>query len=194
MNSGGLWKLLLELHWQHHRLDSPGCPHRGFLIDSWQLLVAIEPIKTAMLRLDPSTTCFTSTHLLFAHMCLQTRAYTLALPILGNDIFHFPRHTDKTYQPLMCSRHATSATFITAASGISDKLNYRDHLLYFLYGAMIYMVVKDWERALHFLEIVITAPVASGASMIQVEAFKKWILAGLLSKGRVSMTASLDAI
>lgn len=46
---------------------------------------------------------------------------------------------------------------------------------------MIYMKLKNWERALHFLDIVITCPTANTASMIQVEAFKKGILVNLLA-------------
>ena len=58
--------------------------------------------------------------------------------------------------------------------------------MYFLYGGMIYLGLKDWQRALLFLEVVIVAPTGNAASMIQVEAYKKWVLVGLLLKGMVS--------
>lgn len=48
------------------------------------------------------------------------------------------------------------------------------------------MGLKKWPRALLFLEIVITSPTSNNISMIQVEAFKKWILVSLLMKGSVS--------
>ena len=64
-------------------------------------------------------------------------------------------------------------------------MNYRDHLMYFLYGAMLYLGVKNWERALLLLEIVIMSPTQHTASMIQVEAYRKWVLVGLLLEGRV---------
>ena len=60
--------------------------------------------------------------------------------------------------------------------------------MYFLYGGMIYLGLKDWTRALLFLEIVIIAPTSNAASMIQVEAYKKWVLVGLLLKGTVSLS------
>lgn len=50
---------------------------------------------------------------------------------------------------------------------------------------MIYTKLGNWKRALHFLEVVITCPTANTASMIQVEAFKKWILVNLLANGQV---------
>ena len=88
--------------------------------------------------------------------------------------------------PYLSSRHDTSSTFITPESGLSAKLEYRDHLIYFLYGAMIFMALKKWKRALLFLEIVIMSPVANNVSKIQVDAYKKWVLISLLSKGNVS--------
>ena len=88
--------------------------------------------------------------------------------------------------PYLSSRHDTSSTFITPESGLSAKLEYRDHLIYFLYGAMIFMALKKWKRALLFLEIVIMSPVANNVSKIQIDAYKKWVLVSLLYKGHVS--------
>ena len=75
---------------------------------------------------------------------------------------------------------------MTEASGISAKLSYRDYLQYFLYGGMVYMALKEWRNALHFLGIVISTPGTSSVSLIMVEAYKKWVLVGLLENGRVS--------
>jgi len=151
------------------------------------------PIRTAMLRLDRSTSCFTSTHLLLIRLCLHTKAFQDALPILDNDIFHFPTvdHSSRTAPPRLCEYHESSSTFITTSSGLSHKLHYQDHLTYFLYGAMLYLGLKEWKRALLFLEIVIVSPASNTASMIQVEAYKKWVLVGLLLKGRASPSIRL---
>lgn len=75
---------------------------------------------------------------------------------------------------------------MTEASGVSSKLSYRDYLQYFLYGGMVYMALKEWRNALHFLGIVISTPGTSSVSLIMVEAYKKWVLVGLLEKGKVS--------
>lgn len=88
--------------------------------------------------------------------------------------------------PHLSSHHDSSSTFITPDSGLSAKLDYRDHLTYFLYGAMIFMGLKKWKRALHFLEIVIMSPVVNNISKIQMDAYKKWVLVSLLYKGHVS--------
>ena len=152
-------------------------------------MVAIIPVRTAILRLDPTGSCFTSTHLLFARLCLQAKAFQEALPVLDCDIYHFPTAPEKSsfvnFGHLPCSDHDSSAGYITTSSGLSDKLYHRDHLMYFLYSAMLYLTMKQWSRALLFLEIVIMSPSNSTASMIQVEAYKKWVLVGLLLKGGV---------
>ena len=165
------------------------CPFM-YLVDSLQLPLAIQAICTAMLRLDSTTSTFTSNHLMLVRLCLQAKAYHLAIPVLDNNIYHFPAQTFEkdflgTEQLLVCSRHETSSGYITIGSGISEKLSYRDHLQYHLYGAMVYLAIKNWERALEFLEIVIISPAANVASMIQVEAYKKRVLVGLLQHGKV---------
>lgn len=50
---------------------------------------------------------------------------------------------------------------------------------------MIYAAVKNYERALYFLEIVITTP-AMTVSHIMLEAYKKYILISLILNGKVS--------
>ena len=79
----------------------------------------------------------------------------------------------------------TSSTFITTSSGLSSKLGYREHLQYFLFGAMVYIAQKKWPRALTLLEFALISPVhGNTVSMIQVEAYKKWILVSILCHGR----------
>ncbi|KAL8826865.1 MAG: hypothetical protein Q9191_003537 [Dirinaria sp. TL-2023a] len=120
---------------------------------------------------------------------LPTRDFEAAKPVLDNDIFTFPTSSDKvaynSLHPYPCSTHDSSSTFITYFSGLTDKLSYKDHLLYFLLGGMIYTGLKDWDRALHFYEIAIMAPIINAPSMIQVEAYKKRVLVGVLAEGRL---------
>lgn len=58
---------------------------------------------------------------------------------------------------------------------------------------MIYIGLRDWERALLFLEIVIASPTINTTSIIQVEAYKKWVLVSLLLKGHVSLLSPLKS-
>lgn len=157
--------------------------------DSVQRRTVTTLIRTAILRFDPSSSCFTSNHLLLVRLCLECREYRAALPVLDKDIFHLPSspntESSQVNPPFLCSSHEFSSSFITSTSHISEKLDHTHLLRYFLFGAMIYTKLRNWTRALHFLEVVITSPTVNTASMIQVEAFKKWILVNLLANGQV---------
>ncbi|EFE42211.1 COP9 subunit 3, putative [Trichophyton verrucosum HKI 0517] len=153
-------------------------------------LLAIQPLKNALLRLDPSGSTLTATHTLFVRTCLKANACRAALPVLERPIFHIPTSVDRTYhkraQILPCVKDQSSSTFITDSSGLAGKITHQTYLEYYLYGAMIYMIRKEWDDALRFLHIVIAAPVTNTVSKIMVEAYKKWILVRLLAKGQVS--------
>lgn len=145
-----------------------------------------------MLRLDPSCAVFTSTHLLLVRLCLQARAYSCALPVLDKHICHLPTLTSRAHsnstQPLLCAEHGSSLSFMTDTSGLSSRLSYKDYLQYFLYGGMVYMALRRWRMAFHFLGVVTSMPTAGSISKIMVEAYKKLILVGLLEHGKVSDT------
>ncbi|KAJ5295182.1 hypothetical protein N7508_010003, partial [Penicillium antarcticum] len=152
-----------------------------------QPLLATRLIRDAMLRLDPSCAVFTSTHLLLVRLCLHAKAYSCALPVLDNHICHLPvmpMHPSSEL-PVLCAAHESSVPFVTDTSGLSSKITYRDYLQYFLYSGMVYMALKDWRKALHFLGVVVSTPVASSVSLVMVEAYKKWVLVGLLEHGRL---------
>ncbi|KGO65025.1 hypothetical protein PITC_042440 [Penicillium italicum] len=150
-------------------------------------------VKDAMLRLDPSCAVFTSSHLLLVRLCLQAKAYSCALPVLNKQICHFPISLERLSPgtSVLCADHSSSVSFMTEASGVSCKLSYREYLQYFLYGGMVYMALKEWRNALHFLGIVISTPSTSSVSLIMVEAYKKWVLVGLLEKGKLCPPPSI---
>lgn len=124
---------------------------------------------------------------MFVRLCLEARTFRAAKPVLDRNIYEFP----STYTAIqssdrfLCSQHDTSSGFINNQSELSDKLTYRDPLSYFLYGASIYMALQEWDRAITFLELVLTAPTKNNPSQLQVEAYKKWVLAHLHAHGVV---------
>ncbi|KAJ5122851.1 hypothetical protein N7526_009788, partial [Penicillium atrosanguineum] len=72
-----------------------------------------------------------------------------------------------------------------ASQAASKAWLYLDYLRYFLYGGMVYMALKEWRKAFHFLSVVISAPTVGSISMVMVEAYKKWVLVGLLANGKL---------
>lgn len=155
------------------------------------------PLTVALRRLDPSGATLTSLHVLFARLCLRGRLFREATIILDQKIRYFPSTSDKAssnpLHPYACSIHDISSTYITIKSGLTDKIDYRDHLKYHLHGAIMYMALKEWEKALLFLEIVLFTPTNNTASLIQVEAYRKWVLICLIVDGKVAKSARFIA-
>ncbi|KAJ5258094.1 COP9 signalosome complex subunit [Penicillium chrysogenum] len=182
--AGREWRLLVELVGQASQAASTA---------SRLPLLGATLVKDAMLRLDPSGAVFTSSHLLLVRLCLQAKAYSCALPVLNKQICHFPISLGRpSSEPsVLCADHGSSVSFMTEASEVSSKISYRDYLQYFLYGGMVYMALKEWRKALHFLGIVISMPTTSSVSLIMVEAYKKWVLVGLLEKGKLCPPPSI---
>ncbi|CAG8742606.1 13987_t:CDS:2, partial [Funneliformis caledonium] len=122
-------------------------------------VIAIKPLANALQRYAPTPNHLTNLHQMFIKECLLSRCYKQALPILKNDI--------------------------TEIDVPSTAIFYTDHLLYHYYGAMVYIGLKNYERALYFLRLVISAP-ASVTSQIQIEAYKKFSLVSLLLLGKIA--------
>lgn len=143
-------------------------------------------LSTALLRLDSSSATFTTLHLRFVRRCLLEGTPSQALPILEQNIFAYPQISPKNVpaEPLS-NEHDMSNAFITAASGFTEKILPEYVLEYYLLGAHVYIGTRNYQRARFFLESVMLHPTQQhAASTLQVEAYKKWILVGLLSEGK----------
>lgn len=146
-------------------------------------------IRNAILRLDPTSSTLTSTHHSFVRLCLHGKAFQEALPVLERTVYHIPANVEKGTAArstrYMCSEIESSAVYLNPEYGLTHKLTSRDYLEYHIYGGMIYMGLKQWEKAMSFLEVVLLAPTTtSTTSLVMVEAYKKWVLVGLLLNGR----------
>jgi COP9 signalosome complex subunit 3 len=149
---------------------------------------AIVLLHNAILRLDPTSSTLTSTHYHFIRLCLYARAYKEAANILDRSIYHIPASLDKasaarSYQYL-CSAQSSSA-YLTPGTSLTEKFNHRTYLEYNLYAGMIFIGLKEWEKAMFFLEVCLAAPSSNTASYVQIEAYQKFVLVGLLHNNRM---------
>lgn len=143
-------------------------------------------LSTALLRLDPSAATFTTLHLRFVKQCLSAGTPSQALPILDQNIFAYPQTVPKNVptEPFTTDFDLSNA-FITSDSGFTEKIKPEHVLEYYLLGAHVYIGARNFQRARLFLEHVILHPTQHHtASSLQVEAYKKWLLVGLLSEGK----------
>ncbi|KAI5776631.1 hypothetical protein EDC01DRAFT_681752 [Geopyxis carbonaria] len=133
--------------------------------DADKPIIAVIPLKKAILRSNPEE--FSFLHSLFAQMCLKAKCFRQAITILDIDVVDFP--SSKSKDPDF--------------TGKGTEITYQTVLNYYLYGAILYMGLKNWRRALDFLSYVVVAP-GNSCSTIQVEAYKKYVLAGLMLDGK----------
>ena len=152
---------------------------------------AIQLLPNAILRLDPSSSTLTTTHFLFIRVCLLARAYADAVTILDLPIYSIAgdiqrSSAGRTFKYL-CASHDSSSIYLNPSTGLSGRLSSKQYLEYHLLAAMCYMALRQYERALFFLEVVLTGPTASNVvSRVMLEAYKKWVLLGLLIHGELS--------
>lgn len=146
----------------------------------------LSPLSISMLRLDPTAGTFTTNHLRLLRLCLEMGVPSQALSILDKNIYAFPQVPTKNIpDDLLSEDHDLSNAFITAKSGHSLILKSEYVLEYYLLGAHIYIGMRDYSRARLFLEYVILSPSSQHAySAFQAEAYKKWVLVGLLAQGK----------
>lgn len=121
-----------------------------------QPITGVKTLQIAVTKLRSSSESLTPIHSEFVLLCLLSKTYNSALPILEEEIFETSSDAGNTS---------------------------RDVLLYYYYGGIAYIGAKDLKKALHFLKLAITIP-ASVLSAIMIEAYKKLILVSLLLHGR----------
>jgi len=116
----------------------------------------ISILARAVRRLQSTPSSLTPVHCDLAKLCLVSKCFTPALPFLDTDI-----------------------AVITKDNQQFEAVHL---LLYYYYGGCIYAALKQFDRALYFLEVAVTCP-AAAVSHVMLEAYKKYQLVGLLVHG-----------
>ncbi|CAO3590656.1 unnamed protein product [Absidia cylindrospora] len=134
-------------------------------------LIPLQPLSTLITRLSPPTnndaannnlgggTFLTIFHPALAKQCILTKMYQYPMPILNRDIVQVD---PKVYGTTI-----------------------EHYLEYHYYGAILYIGNKEYERAVEFFTLVISAPVQKAVSVIQLEAYKRYILVSLIAYGHL---------
>ncbi|CAD6448839.1 cd38d9f6-c3d7-435e-adbc-142e9d4496d3 [Sclerotinia trifoliorum] len=147
---------------------------------------AIPPIREPLLRIDPSGSVLTSNHLFLVRLALQTRCFTAITELLDKPVLYIPAKEPVSYTKFLCEADLPAQSYVTIKSGFTSKLKPLDVLEYFYYAGSVYIGLHKWDAALEMLEDAITYPVnEGGVSLVMVEAYKKWLLVGILQYGRV---------
>ncbi|KAF2743918.1 hypothetical protein M011DRAFT_471042 [Sporormia fimetaria CBS 119925] len=161
-----------------------------------QPALAIAPLRAGMMRLDTTTGTFTSTHLQIIRLCVETRQYAAAVPILDNYIHSItptlPANVTNMEYGCLANEHLTSGEYLQLRFGHSDlplATTLGKVQEYYVLGAMAYIGIHDFKKARDFLEHVLVTPSNQGGTTgLFLEAYKKWVLVSLLVDGSATQT------
>lgn len=138
-----------------------------------------------MLRLDPSGSMFTSTHLTLAKFAYEQGHIEPALKVLDRDITFYPGMSGQKDAKFLFDEDNPSPSYISVDTGLTDSVKSATVLEYNLVCGLCYTARKDWAKAQKAFERVITHPSRDkGLSQIMIDAYKRWLLVGLLKDGR----------
>ena len=142
----------------------------------------------AMQRMDPSLATLTSNHLHLINLSFSTQSPSPSLVVLDKDLHTtFARaSTNQESQPPLSIPHLSSTSYILPSLGLTERMTLDLVQQYYMNGALIYIVTRNWSRAAFFLEHVLSTPAKENANYLMVEAYKKWVLVKLLLHGTVS--------
>lgn len=150
---------------------------------------AIQLLNNAILRIDPTSSTFSSTHYSYVYLCVRAGAFADAFNIIDLPIYHIPGGLDKQSEArsykYRCSEQS-SANYLTVSSGLTQKITNKMFLEYNYMCALCNMAMSRYKKALFFLNVLLIAPTTQGYThMIVVEAYRKWLLLNLLVSGSV---------
>ncbi|XP_018336043.1 COP9 signalosome complex subunit 3 [Agrilus planipennis] len=135
------------------------------LVEQKQPMKGILLLRKAISKLQLFDSQLTSIHADLCQLCLLAKCLKPALELLDIDIIGICQEINTQIQ-----------------GGAQFDAKY--FLLYYHYGGMIYLAVRNLERALYFFEVAITTP-ARAVSHIMLESYKKYILVSLLLHGKI---------
>lgn len=157
-------------------------------------LIAVDALATAILRIDPTGGMLTSTHTQMAKLAYTTDTIDAAFPVIDKNIVFYPNMANWVEPDPLCDLTLSPASYIHKETGLTLNVKPAAVLEYDLLCGMMYCTKRNWAKAHAAFERVITFPTRDGGtSKIMAEAYKKWILASLLHKGKLDSPPSYTA-
>jgi COP9 signalosome complex subunit 3 len=148
--------------------------------------VAVQVLATAILRIDPTGSMLTTTHIHLAKLAYNTNNIPPALQVIDKSIVFYPGMANHRTPELLCDRSLSPSAYVNKDTGITAGIKSAAILEYDLLCGMMYCSERDWAKAHAAFERVVTFPTRDhGISKIMSEAYKKWALVSLLLNGKL---------
>ncbi|KAI1140394.1 hypothetical protein F5Y05DRAFT_378239 [Hypoxylon sp. FL0543] len=147
---------------------------------------AVESLSTAILRLDPTGSMLTNSHILLAKLAYDTNNIEPALQVIDKDIVFFPGMANSGEPKFLGDLSLPPPVYLSRETGLNGTLGVTSVLEYDMLRGMMYCSRRDWAKAYDAFDKVVTYPTREGStSKIMIEAYKKWSLVSLLLKGKL---------
>lgn len=153
----------------------------NYLVEQRQPLKGIALLQKAISKLRLFDSQLTSIHADLCHLCLLAKCFKPAVHLLDVDITGIYQEVCRNLGINYFSLILLQISSTTNGPHFDAKY----FLLYYYYGGMIYLAVRNLDRALYFFEVAITTP-SHAVSHIMLESYKKYMLVSLLLHGKVS--------
>ncbi|RYP55368.1 hypothetical protein DL768_000123 [Monosporascus sp. mg162] len=147
--------------------------------------VAVEILATAILKLDPTGSMLTASHILLARLAYGTNNIEPALQVVDKSIVFYPGMANRGEPQYLCDPALPPPSYIARETGLTAILKPQLVMEYDLLCGMMYCSRRDWAKASEaFLRIVTFPARENGVNKLMVDAYKRWVLVSLLWKGK----------
>lgn len=147
--------------------------------------MAVEVVSAAILKIDPTGSMFTSTHLQLIKLAYSTNNIEPAMRVIEKNIVFYPGMANWKRPTMLCDMTLSPSVYIHKETGLTSHVKAAAVLEYDLLSGMMFCSKREWDKAHAAFERIVTFPTREGGcSKIMAEAYKKWVLVSLLSKGR----------
>lgn len=129
----------------------------------------------------------TTSHIYLARLAYNTNTIEPALQVIEKSIVFFPGMANPTEPRYLCDRDLPPSAYISKETGLTGILKSTNVMEYDMLCGLMYCSRRDWAKAHVAFERIVSFPTREGGvSKVMVEAYKKWVLVGLLSQGRLA--------
>ncbi|KAK4190653.1 hypothetical protein QBC35DRAFT_377489 [Podospora australis] len=156
------------------------------IVDSFPPSIATDLIASALLRIDPTGSVLTNHHVDLVRFAYMSDNVEPVVPLIEKDIIFYPGAKPSLETRHLCDLELPPASYVTPDTELTAVPNSKDVLEYDLLRGLCFIELRRWRQAFDALERVITFPIkeAGSYSEIQIEAYSKWLLVGLLLNGK----------
>jgi COP9 signalosome complex subunit 3 len=119
---------------------------------------SLRPLQSAVDKSQTRPGMLTPAHSVLLFGCIKSKHYGMAKTVLEDRIYEVDPN--------------------------GNGLESLDYLQYFYYGGMVHCALKEWSQALEMFQMALVVP-SSVLSWVQVESFKKYVLASLMVHGEL---------